>query len=191
MNDDQIRNVLWMVLLAAAMLLILSSLADAEEPQEDSRLPTAGFCSQDPQSTQEIRFCKMFISAMHKDKRMREAAPPEPAMIWHVIVVEDSDCETVAYSAVILLHTPNLAGFSPIVWQKAGVVEYSCFKKEFEEMLDMGMTAIVNWLPGALEASRNLCPDERDGYKSVGLCDYHESEGEFVDGADMNYFEAQ
>ena len=76
------------------------------------------------------------------------------------------EAEMVSVCTVIAFVHDDLAGFKPVVYQKCSVVKRSEFKTAAKEILDDGAKAIVNWLPGALEASKNLCPD-KGNYKSV------------------------
>lgn len=177
-------------LLLCVILLCMCSTLMAQEG-DDPRIPVAGLCKQDPQSAQEVRFCKTFIKCMKKSDHYRDAVQPESAMVFTVIAVDDPGGEKMAYSLVIALHTAQLAGFQPIVWQKAGVIGYAEFKNEIELVLTEGLRVIVQWLPGALEASRNLCPEETGQYESVGLCSEHEVEDVVSEGVDMWSFEVK
>jgi hypothetical protein len=159
--------------------------------EADPRIPVAGLCKQDPQSLQEVRFCKVFTKSMGKYEHYREAIPPEPAMVFTVIAVDDPESDKMAYSLVVVLYSDQLAGFQPIVWQRAGLVAYCDFKTEIEDILELSFRVIVKWLPGAVEASRNLCPDNTGQYKSVGLCYEHEVDGTVSEGIDTWDFEVQ
>ena len=126
---------------------------------------------------------------MRKDDRFREAIPPEPAMVLNVIPVDDPDSDKMEFSLIIVLSSQHLAGFQPIVWQKAGLIGYAEFRDEMKTVLTQGFLAINRWLPGAVEASRNLCPEPTGKYKSVWLCEEHEAVSEMVESRDMMTFD--
>ena len=178
-------------LLFIVILILMCTCPALCDDKEDSRIPTAAFCYSDPQSSQEVRFCKVFMSTFEKSKKFRAAVAPEPAMVWNIIAVDSQECERMAYSVAIVLHTAQLAGFKPIVWQKAGLIEYPSFKKEMEALMTVGFEVIVTWLPGAVEASKNVCQDKSGQYKSVGLCHDHETDGELSKMNDTQYFEVE
>ena len=134
---------------------------------EPPRVPLRSTCQMTTNEAQEARYCKAWRNILEKASSFRPAEGTETSISYHIMVMWDTEYDIAAVSHVVVLETSSLNGFTPIVWNRVNLVRPEEFIEDVQIAIVLSLKAIINWLPGAVEAVDNLCPPEPKRYKSV------------------------